>query len=130
VVSKASRAALDPKNSILEGRRSVVREWIERQSRPHRAHQGQTGAGELGRVLAGLPEIAARVAVLEATGDHDPGRTDPVAGVRSPRWAGPRAASAGGDLALWIIADFYRILWLSGSYDCNAGIFLLALISN
>jgi ubiquinone biosynthesis protein len=45
----------------------VVREWIERNLGPIGRIQGAvSGAGDLGRVLAGLPAIAARsVTVLE-----------------------------------------------------------------
>jgi ubiquinone biosynthesis protein len=45
----------------------VVREWIARNLGPVGRIQGaMTGAGDLGRVLAGLPAIAARsVTVLE-----------------------------------------------------------------
>src|SRR5260370_16516995 len=46
---------------------AVVREWIEGNLGPVGRIQGaMSGAGELGRVLAGLPAIASRsVAVLE-----------------------------------------------------------------
>jgi len=45
----------------------VVREWIELNLGPVGRIQGaMSGAGELGRVMAGLPAIASRsVAVLE-----------------------------------------------------------------
>jgi ubiquinone biosynthesis protein len=49
----------------------VVREWIERNLGPVGRIQGaMSGAGEIGRVLAGLPAIISRsVAVLEQLED-------------------------------------------------------------
>jgi ubiquinone biosynthesis protein len=57
----------DPKLDIWKVADPVVREWIERNLGPVGRVQGAlSGAGELGRVLSGLPAIATRaVAVLE-----------------------------------------------------------------
>jgi ubiquinone biosynthesis protein len=66
VVEGVSRG-FDPKLDIWKTADPVVREWIERNLGPLGKIQGALGgAGELGRVLSGLPSIAARsVAVLE-----------------------------------------------------------------
>jgi ubiquinone biosynthesis protein len=57
----------DPKLDIWKVADPVVREWIERNLGPLGRVQGaMSGAGELGRVMVGLPAIASRaVAVLE-----------------------------------------------------------------
>jgi ubiquinone biosynthesis protein len=84
----------------------VVREWIERNLGPIGRIQGaMAGAGDLGRVLAGLPAIAARsVAVLEQletmTREGLTLSPDTIAAMgrtegRKSRWR---------TLALWIIA--------------------------
>jgi ubiquinone biosynthesis protein len=67
VVVEGVARGFDPKLDIWKVADPVVREWIERNLGPIGRVQGaMTGAGELGRVLAGLPAIAARsVAVLE-----------------------------------------------------------------
>jgi ubiquinone biosynthesis protein len=84
----------------------VVREWIERNLGPVGRIEGAvSGAGELGRVMAGLPVIAQRsVAVLEQletmTRDGVRLSQETIAAIgraegRKSRWR---------TLALWIIA--------------------------
>jgi ubiquinone biosynthesis protein len=67
VVVEGVARGFDPKLDIWKVADPVVREWIERNLGPlGRAQGAMSGAGELGRVLAGLPAIASRsVAVLE-----------------------------------------------------------------
>jgi ubiquinone biosynthesis protein len=67
VVVEGVARSLDPKLDMWAVAEPVVREWIERNLGPIGRIQGAVaGAGDLGRVLAGLPAIAARsVAVLE-----------------------------------------------------------------
>src|SRR4029077_5016553 len=67
VVVEGVARGFDPKLDIWKVADPVVREWIERNLGPIGRIQGaMSGAGDLGRVLAGLPAIAARsVAVLE-----------------------------------------------------------------
>ena len=67
VVVEGVARGFDPKLDIWKVADPVVREWIERNLGPIGRIQGaMSGAGELGRVLTGLPAIAARsVAVLE-----------------------------------------------------------------
>jgi len=67
VVVEGVARSFDPKLDIWKIADPVVREWIARNLGPVGRIQGaMTGAGELGRVMAGLPAIAARsVAVLE-----------------------------------------------------------------
>ena len=67
VVVEGVARSFDPKLDIWKVADPVVREWIERNLGPVGRIQGaMSGAGELGRVLAGLPAIASRsVAVLE-----------------------------------------------------------------
>jgi ubiquinone biosynthesis protein len=67
VVVEGVARGFDPKLDIWKVADPVVREWIERNLGPIGRVQGaMAGAGELGRVLAGLPAIALRsVAVLE-----------------------------------------------------------------
>src|ERR1700686_2868550 len=104
----------DPQSDIWKIPDPVVREWIERNLGPVGRIQGaMSGAGDLGRVLAGLPAIAARsVAVLEQleTMTREGVRLSPetIAAmgrteVRKSRWR---------TLALWIIAGtFIAILF-------------------
>ena len=82
VVVEGVARSFDPKLDIWKIADPVVREWIERNLGPIGRIQGaMSGAGDLGRVLAGLPTIAARVGRRAgAAGDHDPGRADAVAG--------------------------------------------------
>jgi ubiquinone biosynthesis protein len=67
VVVEGVARGFDPRLDIWKVADPVVREWIERNLGPIGRIQGAvSGAGELGRVLSGLPAIAARsVAVLE-----------------------------------------------------------------
>ena len=67
VVVEGVARGFDPKLDIWKVADPVVREWIERNLGPVGRIQGaMSGAGELGRVLAGLPAIASRsVVVLE-----------------------------------------------------------------
>jgi ubiquinone biosynthesis protein len=114
VVVEGVARGFDPKLDIWKVANPVVREWIERNLGPIGRIQGaMSGAGELGRVLTGLPAIAARsVAVLEqleimtregltlsSATIAAMGRTEG----RKSRWR---------TLALWIIAvTFIGILW-------------------
>jgi ubiquinone biosynthesis protein len=67
VVVEGVARGFDPKLDIWKVAEPVVREWIERNLGPvGRIEGAMSGAGELGRVFAGLPTIATRaVAVLE-----------------------------------------------------------------
>jgi ubiquinone biosynthesis protein len=67
VVVEGVARGFDPKLDIWKVADPVVREWIERNLGPVGRIQGaMSGAGELGRVVAGLPAIATRaVTVLE-----------------------------------------------------------------
>jgi ubiquinone biosynthesis protein len=67
VVVEGVARGFDPRLDLWKIAEPVVREWIERNLGPLGRIQGaMTGAGELARVLSGLPDIAARaVAVLE-----------------------------------------------------------------
>ena len=82
VVVEGVARGFDPKLDIWKVADPVVREWIERNLGPIGRIQGaMSGAGDLGRVMAGLPAIAARaVAVLENMEKDDPGGPDAVAG--------------------------------------------------
>jgi ubiquinone biosynthesis protein len=67
VVVEGVARSFDPKLDIWKVADPVVREWIERNLGPVGRIQGAvTGAGELSRVMSGLPSIAVRaVKVLE-----------------------------------------------------------------
>jgi ubiquinone biosynthesis protein len=67
VVVEGVARGFDPKLDIWKVADPVVREWIAHNLGPLGKMQGaMAGAGELGRVLAGLPALASRsVAVLE-----------------------------------------------------------------
>jgi ubiquinone biosynthesis protein len=67
VVVEGVARSFDPKLDIWKTAEPVVREWIERNLGPlGRIQQAASGAGDLGRILSGLPSIAARsVAALE-----------------------------------------------------------------
>jgi len=67
VVVEGVARSYDPKLDIWKTAEPVVREWIERNLGPlGRIQQAASGAGDLGRILSGLPSIAARsVAALE-----------------------------------------------------------------
>ena len=133
VVVEGVARSFDPKLDIWKVADPVVREWIERNLGPvGRIEGAMSGAGELGRVLAGLPAIAARsVAVLEQL------ETMTREGLscrrrRSRRWAGPRAARAAG--ARWRSgsspARSSRFCSPSGNFDCIDMHIMLALLSD
>ena len=67
VVVEGVARSFDAKLDIWKTAEPVVREWIERNLGPiGRIQAAASGAGELGRVLSGLPAIAGRaVAALE-----------------------------------------------------------------
>ena len=92
----------------------MVREWIERNLGPLGKIQGAlSGAGELGRVVSGLPAMAARaVTVLEQleTMSRDGLRLDPetIAAIGRTRAKQARWRSVG----IWVIAlTFLGILF-------------------
>ncbi|MGH6779343.1 MAG: 2-polyprenylphenol 6-hydroxylase [Bradyrhizobium sp.] len=106
VVVEGVARTFDPKLDIWKIAEPVVREWIERNLGPIGRIEGAVqGAGELARVLSGLPTIASRaVAVLEhleaITGDGVRLSPDTIAAMgrsegRKTRWR---------TIALWIIA--------------------------
>jgi ubiquinone biosynthesis protein len=106
VVVEGVARSFDPKLDIWKIAEPVVREWIERNLGPVGRLEGAVqGAGELARVLSGLPTIASRaVAVLEhleaITGDGVRLSPDTIAAMgrsegRKTRWR---------TIALWIIA--------------------------
>src|SRR5258708_39950366 len=65
VVVEGVARGFDPKLDIWKVADPVAREWIERNLGPIGRIQGaMAGAGDLGRVLAGLPAIAARAVVV------------------------------------------------------------------
>ena len=65
VVVEGVARSFDPKLDIWKVADPVVREWIERNLGPIGRVQGaMSGAGELGRVLSGLPSIASRAVVV------------------------------------------------------------------
>lgn len=114
VVVEGVARSFDPKLDIWTTAEPVVREWIERNLGPAgRISSAAQGAGELGRILSGLPAIAARsVAALEqfeaATRNGlvlAPETVEAIgrAEARRTRWSA---------VALWIIAlSFLGILW-------------------
>ncbi len=114
VVVEGVARSFDPKLDIWTTAEPVVREWIERNLGPvGRISSAAQGAGELGRILSGLPAIAARsVAVLEqfeaATRNGlvlAPETVEAIgrAEARRSRWS---------TVALWLIAlSFLGILW-------------------
>jgi ubiquinone biosynthesis protein len=67
VVVEGVARGFDPKLDMWKTADPVVREWIERNLGPiGRIEGAMSGAGEIARVLAGLPTIISRsVAVLE-----------------------------------------------------------------
>ncbi len=114
VVVEGVARGFDPKLDIWKIADPVVREWIERNLGPVGRIQGAvSGAGELGRVLAGLPAIAARsVAVLEQleTMTREGLTLSPETIAAMGRTEGRK--SRWRTLALWIIAiTFIGILW-------------------
>jgi ubiquinone biosynthesis protein len=114
VVVEGVARGFDPKLDIWKVADPVVREWIERNLGPVGRIQGaMTGAGELGRVLTGLPAIAQRsVAVLEQleTMTREGLTLSPETIAAMGRTEGRK--SRWRTLALWIIAvTFIGILW-------------------
>ena len=114
VVVEGVARGFDPKLDIWKVADPVVREWIERNLGPTGRIEGAvSGAGELGRVLAALPSIAARsVVVLEQL------ETMTREGIRlSPETIAAMGRSEGRKsrwrtVALWIIAGtFIAILF-------------------
>lgn len=114
VVVEGVARSFDPKLDIWTTAEPVVREWIERNLGPvGRISSAAQGAGELSRILSGLPAIAARsVAALEQfeTATRNglvlaPETVEAIgrAEARRNRWS---------TVALWIIAlSFLGILW-------------------
>ncbi|HBF55210.1 MAG TPA: ubiquinone biosynthesis protein UbiB, partial [Afipia sp.] len=114
VVVEGVARGFDPKLDIWTTADPVVREWIARNLGPLGKIEGAVnGAGDLGKVLAGLPAIAARsVAVLNQfdamTRDGlvlAPETVEAIgkAEARRNRWQ---------TIALWVIAlTFLGILW-------------------
>jgi ubiquinone biosynthesis protein len=106
VVVEGVARGFDPRLDMWKTAEPVVREWIERNLGPLGRVQGaMSGAGDLARVLTGLPEIAARaVIVLEQLetmtreGLHLSPETIAAMGRAEGRKSRWRA------LALWIIA--------------------------
>src|SRR5437588_8127100 len=114
VVVEGVARSFDPKLDIWKTADPVVREWIERNLGPvGRVEGAMTGAGELGRVVAGLPAIATRsVAVLEQmeTMTREGLRLSPETIAAMGRTEGRK--SRWRTLALWIIAGtFIAILF-------------------
>jgi ubiquinone biosynthesis protein len=106
VVVEGVARGFDPKLDIWKVADPVVREWIERNLGPIGRIQGAvSGAGELGRVLAGLPAIASRaVTVLEQleTMTRDGHMLSPETIEAMGRAEGRKARWQ--TVALWIIA--------------------------
>jgi ubiquinone biosynthesis protein len=106
VVVEGVARVFDPKLDIWKVADPVVREWIERNLGPVGRIQGaMSGAGELGRVLSGLPAIVARsVAVLEQleTMTREGVRLSPETIAAMGRTEGRK--SRWRTIALWIIA--------------------------
>jgi ubiquinone biosynthesis protein len=114
VVVEGVARSFDPKLDIWKVADPVVREWIERNLGPvGRVQSAMSGAGDLGRVLTGLPAIAARsVAVLEQleTMTREGVRLSPETIAAMGRAEGRK--SRWRTLALWIIAGtFIAILF-------------------
>lgn len=114
VVVEGVARSFDPKLDIWSVADPVVREWIERNLGPLGKIQGALGgAGELGRIVSGLPAIATRaVTVLEQleTMTRDGIRLDPesVAAIVRARARQSRWRTVG----IWVIAvTFLGILW-------------------
>jgi ubiquinone biosynthesis protein len=106
VVVEGVARSFDPKLDIWKVADPVVREWIERNLGPvGRIQEAISGAGDLGRVLTGLPAVAARsVAVLEQleTMTREGLTLSPETIAAMGRAEGRKSRSR--TLALWIIA--------------------------
>ncbi len=116
VVVEGVARSYDPKLDIWKTAEPVVREWIERNLGPlGRIQQAASGAGDLGRILSGLPAIAARsVAALEQfeamTRDGLVLSPDTIAALGRSERRGRHWET----VALWIIAlSLLGFLWLS-----------------
>lgn len=114
VVVEGVARGFDPKLDIWTTADPVVREWIARNLGPLGQIEGVVhGAGDLGKVFAGLPAIAARsVAVLnqfdQMTRDGLVLSPETVAAIGKAEAKGNRWQTA----ALWVIAlTFIGILW-------------------
>ncbi|MEW6766609.1 MAG: 2-polyprenylphenol 6-hydroxylase [Pseudomonadota bacterium] len=114
VVVEGVARGFDPKLDIWTTAEPVVREWIERNLGPIGKIEGAVqGAGELGRVLSGLPSIAARsVAALNQfeamTRDGLVLSPETVAAIGTAEAKRTRWQTG----ALWVIAfAFLGILW-------------------
>jgi ubiquinone biosynthesis protein len=115
VVVEGVARSFDPKLDIWTVADPVVREWIARNLGPIGRVQGaMAGAGELGRVLGGLPAIATRsMAVLER---FEAMTRDGL--VLSPETVGALARARARQnrwrtVALWVIAlSFLGMLWV------------------
>ena len=116
VVVEGVARGFDPKLDIWKTADPVVREWIERNLGPlGRLQAAASGAGDLGRILSGLPAIAGRtVAALEQFETMTRGglvlspQTIAALGqieAKKTRWQ---------SFALWVIAlALLAILWTS-----------------
>jgi ubiquinone biosynthesis protein len=115
VVVEGVARSFDPKLDIWKVADPVVREWIERNLGPLGKIQGAlSGAGELGRVVSGLPAIAARtVTVLEQleTMTREGLKLDPetIAAIARTRNRQARWRTVG----VWAIALTFIVILLS-----------------
>ncbi len=114
VVVEGVARGFDPKLDIWTTADPVVREWITRNLGPVGQIEGMVhGAGDLGKVLAGLPTIAARsVAVLNQFDAMT--RDGLVLSLETVEAIGKAEAKRNRwqTLALWVIAlTFLGILW-------------------
>jgi ubiquinone biosynthesis protein len=114
VVVEGVARTFDPRLDIWTTADPVVREWIERNLGPVGRIQGaMSGAGDLARVLSGLPAVAGRaVTVLEQleTMTRDGVLLSPQTIAAMARTEGRK--SRWRTLALWIIAaTFIAILF-------------------
>lgn len=116
VVVEGVARRFDPKLDIWNIAEPVVREWIARNLGPLGRIEGAvSGAGDLGRILAGLPAIAARsMTVLEQleTMTRDGVRLSPE--ILATMSRNEDRKSRWHTLALWIIAiTSIAILWMA-----------------
>ncbi len=130
VVVEGVARGFDPKLDIWHTADPVVREWIERNLGPlGRIQAAVGGAGELGRVLAGLPAIAARsVAVLghieTITRDGLVLSPQTIAAIaeqesRKAPVADHRAVGYRIDVDSYF-SQFLNAITLTAKFDCNA----------
>lgn len=114
VVVEGVARGFDPKLDIWTTADPVVREWIARNLGPLGQIEGVVhGAGDLGKVLAGLPAIAARsVAVLNQFDQMTRRRAGTVARDRRGHRQSRARRNRWQTAALWVIAlTFIGILW-------------------